>query len=408
MAEWVWEARARTGETKKGTMEAESADAVQGRLRAQNLNPVKVKKKPVEINIPLPSFMQPKVTPKEIVIFIRQFATMIDAGLPLVQCLEILSSQGDNPALNKVLREVKGHVEQGATFSDALGKHPKVFDELFCSLIRAGEMGGILDTILNRLAVYIEKNVKLKRQVKGALTYPLSTFAIALMVCAVLLGWVVPTFEAMFKDFGGELPPMTAFVISISNNFVSMAPLLAVVGGGFFWVCSYTYNNPKTKPYWHKAMLSLPLIGPVMRKIAVARFTRTLGTLLSSGVPILDALDVVATSAGNVIVERAIRFSADKIREGRTMAEPLAETGVFPAMVVQMIGVGEQTGALDQMLNKIADFYEEEVDVAVAAMTSMIEPIMMVVVGGMVGFLLIAMYMPIFDIAGKVSEGSNK
>jgi type IV pilus assembly protein PilC len=407
MAEWVWEARARTGETKKGTMEADSADVVQGKLRAQNLNPVKVKKKPVEINIPLPAFMQPKVTPKEIVIFIRQFATMIDAGLPLVQCLEILSAQGDNPALNKVLREVKGHVEQGATFSDALGKHPKVFDDLFCSLIRAGEMGGILDTILNRLAVYIEKNVKLKRQVKGALTHPLATFGIALMVCAVLLGWVVPTFEAMFKDFGGELPAMTAFVIGISNNFVSMAPVLAAAGIGFFWLCSYTYKHPKTRPYWHKAMLSLPLIGPVMRKIAVARFTRTLGTLLSSGVPILDALEVVATASGNVIIERAIRFCADKIREGRTMAEPLTETGVFPAMVVQMIGVGEQTGALDQMLNKIADFYEEEVDVAVAAMTSMIEPIMMVVVGGMVGFLLIAMYLPIFDIAGKVSEGGK-
>jgi type IV pilus assembly protein PilC len=407
MAEWVWEARARTGETKKGTMEAETADAVQGRLRAQNLNPVKVKKKAVEFKIPTPAFLQPKVTAKEIVIFIRQFATMIDAGLPLVQCLEILSAQGDNPALNKVLREVKGHVEQGATFSDALSKHPKVFDELFCSLIRAGEMGGILDTILGRLAIYIEKNVKLKRQVKGALTYPLVTFSIALGVCAVLLGWVVPTFEQMFKDFGGELPPMTAFVIGISNSFVSLFPILAAGIGGFIWLCGFSLRHPKTKPYWHKAMLGMPVLGNVMRKIAVARFTRTLGTLLSSGVPILDALDVVAQSAGNVIIENAIRFCADKIREGRTMAEPLTETGVFPPMVVQMIGVGEQTGALDQMLNKIADFYEEEVDVAVAAMTSMIEPIMMVVVGGMVGFLLIAMYMPIFDIAGKVSESAK-
>jgi type IV pilus assembly protein PilC len=404
MAEWVWEARARTGETKKGTMEAESVEAVQGRLRAQNLNPVKVKKKAAEFNIPMPAFLQPGVQPKELVIFIRQFATMIDAGLPLVQCLEILGAQGDNPTLNKVLKDVKNHVEQGSTFSDALAKHPKVFDELFTSLIRAGEMGGILDTILGRLAVYIEKNVKLKRQVKGALTYPLSTFAIALAVCGVLLGWVVPTFEQMFKDFGGELPKMTAFVIGISNGFVTMAPILALVIGGIVWGCTYTYRHPKTKPYWHSMMLKIPILGPVMRKIAVARFTRTLGTLLASGVPILDALEVVATSAGNVIVERAIRFSGDKIREGRTMAEPLAETGVFPPMVVQMIGVGEQTGALDQMLNKIADFYEEEVDVAVAAMTSLIEPIMMVVVGGMVGFLLISMYLPIFDIAGKVSE----
>ena len=403
MAEFAWEARARTGETKKGTMEADSADAVQGKLRAQNLNPVKVQKRGRELKLKLPSFGS-GVDQKEIVIFIRQFATMIDAGLPLVQCLEILSSQGDNARLNEILKQVKNDVEQGATFSDALAKHPKVFDDLFCSLIHAGEMGGILDTILNRLAVYIEKNVKLKRQVKGALTYPLSTLAIAIAVCAVLLGYVVPTFEAMFKDFGGELPGMTALVIGISNGFVAWAPFMVVFGGLFLWACGYTYRHPKTQPYWHKAMLSIPILGPVMRKIAVARFTRTLGTLLASGVPILDALDVVAKSSGNVIVERGIRFTSEKIREGRTMAEPLTETGVFPPMVVQMIAVGEQTGALDQMLNKIADFYEEEVDVAVAAMTSLIEPLMMVLVGGMVGFLLIAMYLPIFDIAGKVSS----
>jgi type IV pilus assembly protein PilC len=408
MAEWAWEARARTGETKKGTMEADSADTVNGKLRAQNLNPVKVTKKAAEINIKLPAFVQnfrkKKIEQKEIVIFIRQFATMIDAGLPLVQCLEILSGQGDNPTLNEVLKAVKNDVEQGATFSDALARHPRTFDTLFCSLIRAGEMGGILDTILNRLAIYIEKNVKLIRQVKGALTYPLTTFGIALAVCAVLLGWVVPTFEAMFKDFGGELPAMTGFVIGISNGFLVWAPYLGLGLGGIIYGVSYTYKHPKTQPFWHQFMLSVPILGPVMRKIAVARFTRTLGTLLSSGVPILDALDVVAKSAGNVIIERAIMFTSDKIREGRNMAEPLTESGVFPPMVVQMIAVGEQTGALDQMLNKIADFYEEEVDVAVAAMTSMIEPLMMVLVGGMVGFLLIAMYLPIFDIAGKVSN----
>ncbi|MDB4988811.1 MAG: pilC [Myxococcaceae bacterium] len=404
MAEWVWEARARTGETKKGTMEADTVDTVQEKLRAQNLNPVKVAKKPLEIHLKMPKFFKKKVDQKEIVIFIRQFATMIDAGLPLVQCLDILSSQGDNETLNEVLKAVKNDVEQGSTFSDALAKHPKTFDQLFCSLIAAGEMGGILDTILNRLAVYIEKNVKLKRQVKGALTYPLSTLAIALAVCGVLLGWVVPTFEAMFKDFGGELPAMTGFVIGISNGFLVWAPYIFMGLGSFIWACGYTYKHPKTEPYWHQGLLSLPIIGPVMRKIAVARFTRTLGTLLASGVPILDALDVVAKSSGNVIVERGIRFTSEKIREGRNMAEPLTETGVFPPMVVQMIAVGEQTGALDQMLNKIADFYEEEVDVAVAAMTSLIEPLMMVLVGGMVGFLLIAMYLPIFDIAGKVSQ----
>jgi type IV pilus assembly protein PilC len=385
-------------------MEADTVDTVQSKLRAQNLNPVKVAKKAKQLNLALPKLFKKKVDQKEIVIFIRQFATMIDAGLPLVQCLEILSAQGDNPTLNEVLKGVKSDVEQGATFSDALTKHPKTFDQLFCSLIHAGEMGGILDTILNRLAIYIEKNVKLKRQVKGALTYPLSTLGIALAVCAVLLGWVVPTFEAMFKDFGGELPKMTALVIGISNGFLAWAPYLAVGSVALIYTISYTYKHPKTEPFWHQLLLSMPVMGDVMRKIAVARFTRTLGTLLASGVPILDALDVVAKSSGNVIVERAIRYTSEKIREGRNMAEPLAESGVFPPMVVQMISVGEQTGALDQMLNKIADFYEEEVDVAVAAMTALIEPLMMVVIGGIVGFLLIAMYMPIFDIAGKVSN----
>jgi len=227
---------------------------------------------------------------------------------------------------------------------------------------------------------------------------------IACTVCAGLLGYVVPTFETMFKDFGGDLPPMTAFVIGISNNFLRMFPVIAGTLGAVLWFCFYTFKNPKTKPVWHKAMLFLPVIGPVMRKIAVARFTRTLGTLLASGVPILDALEVVSRASGNVIVERGIRFVAEKIREGRTMAEPLAETKVFPPMVVQMIGVGEQTGALDQMLNKIADFYEEEVEVAVGGLTALMEPIMMVGIGGIVAFILIAMYMPIFDVAGAVKS----
>lgn len=401
MAEFAWEARARSGETRKGVMEAESAEAVQGKLRAQQLNPVKVKKKGKQLDLSFGS----SVTPKELVIFVRQFATMIDAGLPLVQCLEILSSQGENPKFNDILKEIKNNVEQGATFSDALAKHPKIFDALFCSLISAGEMGGILDTILNRLAEYIEKRVKLKRQVKGALTYPISILFISIGVMAILLGYVVPTFEAMFKDMGdGELPAMTGLVISISNGFMEYFWLGFTVFASIMATVVYTLKNPNTRPFWDKLALTLPVLGPVMRKIAVARFTRTLGTLLSSGVPILDALEVVAKASGNLIVERAINYSADKIREGRNMAEPLLESGVFPPMVVQMIGVGEQTGALDQMLNKIADFYEEEVDVAVAAMTAMLEPFMMVFIGGMVGFMLIAMYLPIFDIAGQVGK----
>jgi type IV pilus assembly protein PilC len=400
MAEWVWEARARSGEVRKGLMEADDKEAVNQRLRAQNLSPVKVKKKAAAINF---QFGAP-VKPQELVVFIRQFATMIDAGLPLVQCLDILSNQGENKAFCAILKDIKGTVEQGATFSDALKRHPKVFDELFVNLVAAGEMGGILDTILNRLGVYIEKRVKLQRQVRGALVYPISVLCIAIIVLGVLLTMVVPTFEKMFSDFGGtdSLPPLTKFVIGISHGVVDQLPF--IIGGGIaaFFGISYSYRTRRGKRFWHWVSLHFPAIGPAMRKIAVARFTRTMGTLLASGVPILDALNVVAKTAGNVLIEAALYDVAEKITQGRTMAEPLAETKVFPSMVVQMIGVGEQTGALDVMLNKIADFYEEEVDVAVASLTALMEPVMMVGIGGMVGFMLIAMYMPIFDIAGAV------
>ncbi|GAB4214100.1 MAG: type II secretion system F family protein [Sandaracinaceae bacterium] len=400
MQEWVWEAKGRAGEVRKGVMEAASEAAVQDRLKQQNLTPVKVKKKPKEITI---SFGAP-VSEAELVIFVRQFATMIDAGLPLVQCLEILSAQGENPAFNKILKEIKGNVEQGATFSDSLAKHPRVFDELFVNLVRAGEVGGILDTILGRLATYIEKRVKLKRQVRGALVYPLATLAIAIAVVVVLLTWVIPAFQAMFADFGGEdsLPGPTQFVINLSQGFLDNWYIFLGLFLTVFFGVPWSYRQPWGKEFWDRASLQVPLIGPVMRKIAVARFTRTLGTLLASGVAILDALEIVGKASGNVVIEKGIRQTADKIREGKSMAEPLLETKVFPPMVVQMIGVGEQTGALDQMLNKIADFYEEEVDVAVAALTSLLEPLMMVVIGGIVGFMLIAMYMPIFDIAGRI------
>lgn len=403
MSEWVWEAKGRNGETRKGIMEADSADLVQSRLRAQQLNPVKVKKKPKEINIVIGA----PVSEKELVIFTRQFATMIDAGLPLVQCLEILSGQGDNKLFNKILKDIKSYVEQGGTFSEALRKHPKVFDDLYVNLVAAGELGGILDTILNRLAVYIEKRVKLKRQVKSALVYPTAILFVAIIVIIVMLTWVIPAFRGMFAEFGGEdqLPGITKFVINVSEGFLDNAIWIVLVIAAISTAIGYSYKQPKGKKFWHKLLLTMPIIGPVMRKIAVARFTRTLGTLLSSGVPILDAMNIVARAAGNVIVEEAIKNTADRIREGRTMAEPLMETKVFPSMVVQMIGVGEQTGALDTMLNKIADFYEDEVDVAVAALTSLLEPLMMVFIGGIVGVILIAMYMPIFEIAGKVQAG---
>ncbi|MBK7586466.1 MAG: type II secretion system F family protein [Myxococcales bacterium] len=401
MAEFAWEARARTGEVRKGVMEADSADAVNQRLRQQQLNPVKVKKKAKDLNLTIGS----GVTTKDLVTFTRLFATMIDAGLPLVQCLEILGGQQTNKIFGNVLREVKSAVEQGASFSDALRKHPKVFDELFVNLVHAGEVGGILDTIMQRLSVYLEKRQKLVRQVRGAMVYPSIVIVIAGGVMTVLLTFVIPAFERMFADFGGgkdALPKLTQIIVALSHGFVSYLPFIIVVllisTGSFI----YFYRTPAGKRVVHKAMLQMPIVGPVLRKIAVARFTRTLGTLLQSGVPILDALDICARTSGNVVIESGIQHVRTKISEGKNMAEPLAETKVFPDMVVQMIAVGEQTGALDQMLNKIADFYEEETDVAVAAMTSAIEPILMVGVGGMVGVVLIAMYLPIFSLAGNI------
>ncbi|MBL8678448.1 MAG: type II secretion system F family protein [Myxococcales bacterium] len=400
MPEFVYEAKARTGELRRGVREAESEDAVSNWLRSQQLNPIKVKKKGREINITIGQ----GVTPKDLVIFTRQFSTMIDAGLPLVQCLDILANQNDNPFFANILRDVKNNVEQGRNFSESLARHPKVFDHLYCNLVKAGEIGGILDTILNRLAVYIEKRVKLARQVRGALVYPTAIVGISVIVISVLMTWVIPTFSQMFADFGAadEMPALTKLVISISQGFVKWLPLMVIVGAGTAAGVTWAYRQPAGREFAHRMLLEMPLIGPVMRKIAVARFTRTLGTLLSSGVPILDALDIVAASAGNVVIEKAIQTARARISEGRNLSEPLLETKAFPPMVVQMIGVGEQTGALDTMLNKIADFYEEEVDVAVAALTSLLEPLMMVGLGGVCGVILIAMYLPIFEIAGKV------
>jgi type IV pilus assembly protein PilC len=401
MAEFAWEARARTGELRKGVMEAADEEAVNNRLRQQQLSPVKVKKKLAMLQLSFGS----GVSTKDLVTFTRLFATMIDAGLPLVQCLEILSGQQTNKTFGAVLRDVKNAVEQGASFSDALRRHPKVFDELFVNLIHAGEVGGILDTIMNRLSVYLEKRQKLVRQVRGALVYPSIVVVIAVGVMTVLLTFVIPAFENMFKDFGGgkeALPWLTRVVVQLSHNFVTALPYLVVLVIGLVFGVGYLYRQPRGKRFFHTNVLRLPLIGGVLRKIAVARFTRTLGTLLQSGVPILDALDICARTSGNVVIESGINHVRQKISEGKNMAEPLAETAVFPDMVVQMIAVGEQTGALDQMLNKIADFYEEETDIAVAALTAALEPIMMVGVGGMVGVVLVAMYLPIFSLAGNI------
>ncbi|MEW6430564.1 MAG: type II secretion system F family protein [Myxococcota bacterium] len=396
---YLWEAKTRAGEVKKGEMEAADPKAVEARLVSLGLSPTKVRKKGLlDANISLPG----SISGKDILIFTRQFATMIDAGLPLVQCLDILGSQTENAAFRKVIFAIKTRVEAGSTFSDALKDHPKVFDELFVQLCAAGEVGGILDTILNRLAQYREKNEKLKRKVKGALTYPVAVICIGIVVTAVLLIKVTPVFAKMFADFGSSLPGPTQVVVDMSEWLQHY--IIHIVLGIAAIVVAFTafYRNPRGREIFDKAILYAPMVGDVIRKVAVARFTRTLGTMISSGVPILDALDVTAKTAGNRTIESGIMYVRTKISEGKNIAGPLAETKVFPSMVVQMIGVGEATGAMDQMLNKIADFYDDEVDAAVAGLTSMIEPIMMVFLGGVVGGFLISMYLPIFSIAGAI------
>ena len=397
---WVWEGKTKTGEVKRGEVEAPDEASVQQRLRAMALMNVKIKKKPIQISLKLPGLGG--ISQKDLVIFTRQFATMIDAGLPLVQCLDILSGQLDNMAFREVLVKVKTRVESGSTLADALGDHPKVFDTLYVQLVAAGEIGGILDTILNRLAQYIEKNEKLKSKVKSAMVYPSVVLIVAVGVTVVLLLFVTPTFEKMFKDFGGAMPTPTQIVIDLSKwlqHYIGylVAFVIALVIAFRAWI-----TWPRGREQWDAFVIRTPIFGPLVRKVAVARFTRTLGTMISSGVPILDALEVVAKTAGNSVVEKAIRYTRLKIAEGKTIVQPLSETKVFPPMVVQMIGVGEATGAMDQMLSKIADFYDDEVDAAVSALTTLIEPVMMVFLGGVVGGFLVAMYLPIFSIAGAV------
>src|SRR5437879_2740125 len=352
MPVWVWEGKTKTGETKRGEVEAPDEGAVQQRLRAMALANVKIKKKPMQISFRLPGMGG--VGQKDLVIFTRQFATMIDAGLPLVECLDNLSSQLDNIKFREVLVKVKTKVESGSTLADALGDHPKVFDTLYVQLVAAGEIGGILDTILNRLAQYIEKNEKLKSKVKSAMVYPSVVLVVAVGVTTVLLLFVTPTFEKMFKDFGGAMPAPTQIVIDLSkwlqhNGFYLVIAIVVIVFVFRAWVA-----NPRGRQQWDAFVIRTPIFGPLVRKVAVARFTRTLGTMISSGVPILDALEVVAKTAGNSVVEKAIRYTKEKISEGKTIVQPLAETKVFPPMVVQMIGVGEATGAMAKRLRTSA------------------------------------------------------
>jgi type IV pilus assembly protein PilC len=395
-----WSGKTKGGDVRSGEMEAGDKPAVEARLRQMGVEPTRVSRKLPEFSIKIPGFGG--VTTKDLVVFTRQFSVMIDAGLPLVQALDIIGTQADNAEFRRVLLTVKSKVEAGSTFADALADHPKVFDELFVQLIRAGEVGGILDTILQRLGAYIEKNEKLKRRVKGAMTYPVVVLLISFLVVGVLIGKVVPTFEKMFKDMGGALPGPTQFLVDLSHGFTQNWYFVIAIPVALVFAFVTLTSRGRGQEIWHATLLKLPLFGPLVRKTAVARFTRTLGTMLSSGVPILDALDIVARSAGNRVIEKAVLYVRAKISEGKNIAGPLAETGVFPPMVVQMIGVGEATGAMDTMLSKVADFYDDEVDVAVSSITSMIEPLMMVFLGGTVGFFMIAMYLPIFTMAGGI------
>ncbi len=396
-----WSGVNRAGKKVKGEMEAPDEETVRLVLRRQRIEPTKVKQAPKDLfeNV---SFLKPKVTEKDIVLFTRQFATMIDAGLPLVQCLDILANQTDNRTFKQMLKQIKSDVEGGSTFADALKKHPKTFDELFVNLIAAGEVGGILDTILNRLAAYIEKAMKLKKKVKGAMVYPSVVLVVAVAVVAVLLLFVIPIFKKMFEDMGGGLPTPTQIVIDLSEWVQSYILFIIAVVVAFFIGLNRFYATRKGRALMDDLILRVPVIGDLIRKVAVARFTRTLGTMIQSGVPLLDGLDIVAKTAGNKTVESAILKTRASIAEGRTIADPLSESGVFPSMVVQMIAVGESTGALDVMLAKIADFYDEEVDAAVEALTSLIEPFLMIFLGGTIGGLVIAMYLPIFKLAGTV------
>jgi type IV pilus assembly protein PilC len=407
MAVFKYEGRTASGEAKKGVVEAADQGAARQRLREMRINPTSLAESKgglgaTQINIPMPAFLKPGIKIRDLVIFTRQFATMIDSGLPLVQCLDIQASQAENPTLRDQLKVVKERVESGSTFAEALKAYPNTFDDLYVNLVAAGEVGGMLDSIMTRLAAYLEKNQKLIRQVKGAMTYPVIVLVVATFVVSLLLLKVVPTFEDMFADFGAALPAPTLFVIAFSKWLQANILYLVVGAAVVFYSIGRFYRTTRGKIAIDGLLLKLPVFGELLTKVAVARFCRTLGTMVSSGVPILEALGICGRTAGNKVIEIAIGKVAVSISEGRTISEPLTEAKVFPQMVCQMISVGEATGALDTMLTKIADFYDEEVDVAVEGLTAMLEPMIMAFLGVVIGGLVIAMYMPIFEMAGHV------
>jgi type IV pilus assembly protein PilC len=400
MPAFVWKGKTRDGKAVSGERVADNKEAVMALLRREQILVSSVKEKGKEVALPK---IGGSVPAKDLAIFVRQFSVMIDAGLPLVQCLEILGSQQENKTFAKILQQTRMDVEAGSSLADAMRKHPKAFDDLFTNMIAAGEAGGILDTILKRLATYIEKSVKLKAQIKGAMMYPIAVMSIAAIVITVILWKVIPTFAAMFEGLGATLPLPTRIVIAMSNWMVRLLPFLII--GGFLFVTAFRkyYATYGGRRVIDRTLLKMPIFGILFQKIAVARFCRTLSTLISSGVPILDGLEITARTAGNAIIEDAIMAVRKGVERGLTVAQPLKESNVFPSMVVQMISVGEQTGALDAMLSKIADFYEEEVDMAVANLLTLMEPIMILFLGITVGGIVIAMYLPLFDLISKLS-----
>jgi type IV pilus assembly protein PilC len=400
MATFAFSGRTRGGEAVAGERIGDSMEAVASALRREQIQVTRLA--PVAAKA-APKLRARSVPAKNLAVFTRQFSVMIDAGLPLVQCLDILGNQEEHKYFQQVILQTRTDVEGGQSLADAMKRHPKVFDALYTNMIAAGEAGGILDTILKRLAVYIEKAVKLKSQVQSAMIYPIAVIAIAALVVGVILWKVIPTFASLFAGLGAELPLPTRIVIALSNNLVRFMPFITVgLVAGSYAIKRY-YSTEKGRRVIDGGLLKLPILGSILRKIAVARFCRTLSTLMASGVPILDGLDITARTAGNAIIEDAILVTRKSIERGETISGPLKETQVFPGMVVQMIGVGEATGALDTMLAKIADFYEEEVDTAVAGMLTLLEPVMIAFLGGVVGGIVIAMYMPIFGLISKLA-----
>jgi type IV pilus assembly protein PilC len=401
MPVYTWEARTIKGELKKGEMEVADEVALRSQLRRKGLKSITVKSKPKDLLESVP-FLKQKVKQKEIVIFSRQFSTMINAGLPIVQCLEMLGSQEPNKTFKKIIISLKEDIEGGATLSEAMKKYPNIFDELYVNLVSAGEAGGILDKILNRLSTYLEKAMKLKAKVKGAMTYPAAVLAISIAVVALLLLKVIPVFDDMFKGMGRELPGPTQFLIDASN--FTQSYFLFMVAGVVAIILLFRryYKTESGRLKVDTLILKAPVFGPLLKKVAVAKFSRTLSTMMSSGVPIIEGLDIVSKTAGNKVIENALVETKKCISEGKTIAEPLGDSGIFPSMVVQMIAVGENTGALDSMLAKIADFYDDEVDAAVDNMTALLEPFMMVFLGCVVGGMIIAMYLPIFQMASTI------